>query len=197
MSDEHVYACGALNHPGNSVCTPDPIVTVIKGVVHCQQIGQVRTTVHIRIGRRLDLRIQLSLEDERRFVMGQPVIAVIPAEAVRLQASLFRRSRQRWNRWYGRIVLVASHHAGLTLTAKVHGEGLSLMSTMHVLGAAQPLRAWDPVNIVVNPGAVELVPDWEPVPLKPITRDNPGRSINGGGALMGNVSSLFTTKEFL
>lgn len=44
MSDEHVYASGILNHPGNSVCTPDLIVTVIKGVVHCQQIGPVRTT---------------------------------------------------------------------------------------------------------------------------------------------------------
>ncbi|MBS0151105.1 MAG: hypothetical protein JSR31_09195 [Nitrospira sp.] len=164
MSDEHLDACGVLHRSGNNVRIPDPIGAVLEGLVHCQQIGPVRTTVHIRVGRRLDLRVQLPLDDKRRFVMGQSIIAVIPAEAVRLEAGLFRRSRQRWNRWYGRIVMATSHHEELVLTAKIHGESWSLSSTLPILGSVHPARSWDPVNIVVDPQAIELIPDRKESP---------------------------------
>jgi len=84
------------------------------------------------------------------------VIATIPAEAVRLEAGMFRRSKQRWNRWIGRIVLIEHLESGLAYTVKVHREEWTLKSLGPVLGAQQPSKPWDVVNVVVDPQAVEL-----------------------------------------
>ncbi len=82
---------------------------------------------------------------------------MIPGEAVRLEAGLFRRSTQHLNRWYGRIVLVEPSALGHVITAKIHGESWSLKCTSPIVGSSQPPRTWDPVNIVVDPHAIELV----------------------------------------
>jgi hypothetical protein len=94
--------------------------------------------------------------EERFYVVGQRVVAIIPAGAVQLEWGMFRRSRQRWNRWIGRVVLVEQLEAGLVYTVKVHGIEWTLKSCGPVLGAQQPMRPWDIVNVVVDPQLVEL-----------------------------------------
>lgn len=76
-----------------------------------------------KIGERTNLRVRWAIRDERLFVVGQRVVATIPAEAVRLEAGIFRRSKQQWNRWIGRIVLLESGDMGAVFTVKIHGEG--------------------------------------------------------------------------
>ena len=100
MNHETSYGGRAHENPGGSILLSDSMVTLIKGiVVHSHHMGLHRPTVRIRAGRRVDLRIRLPIGDERCFFPGQQVIVTIPAEAVRLEAGLFRRSRQRLNRW--------------------------------------------------------------------------------------------------
>ena len=82
--------------------------------------------------------------------------ATIPAEAVRLEHGMFRRSKQRWNRWFGRIVLTQQVEAGTVYTVKVHGQEWTFKSFGPVMGAQRPSKPWDDVNIVVDPQAVEL-----------------------------------------
>jgi hypothetical protein len=81
---------------------------------------------------------------------------MIPARAVRLESGMFRRSKQRWNRWVGRIVLIEHLEAEVVYTIKVHGEEWTLKSLGPVLGAQQLSKAWDVVNVVVDPQVVEL-----------------------------------------
>jgi hypothetical protein len=81
---------------------------------------------------------------------------MIPAGAVRLESGMFRRSKQRWNRWVGRIVLIEHLAEGVVYTVKVHGEEWTLKSLGPVLGTKQPSRSWDVVNVVVDPQVVEL-----------------------------------------
>lgn len=143
----------------------------VEGLVRSQHVGEARTCVRIRIGRRIDLSVKRSLGRAGTFMTGQRAVAMIPAEAVHLEAGLFRRSTQHLNRWYGRIVLVKPSSQGLVITAKVHGESWSLKCASPIVGSSQPPRTWDPVNIVVDPHAIELVPshgatlheldDWE------------------------------------
>jgi len=45
---------------------------------------------------------------------------------VRLENGLFRRSKQRWYRWVGRIVLIEQVEAAIVYTVKVHGEEWTL-----------------------------------------------------------------------
>jgi hypothetical protein len=105
---------------------------------------------------RTDLRVTWSIEDERCVLLEQRVVATIPAETIRLEAGIFRRSKQRLNRWIGRIVLVESSHNGTVFTVKIHGEGWTLKAYGPVLGARQPSKVWDVVNVVVDPQSVDL-----------------------------------------
>ncbi|MBU6434944.1 MAG: hypothetical protein KJS98_16680, partial [Nitrospirae bacterium] len=95
-----------------SVCADNTITNWVVGVVQSQHVGLVRSGVRIKIGERTNLRVRWPIGNERFFVVGQHVVATIPAEAVRLEAGIFRRSTQRWNRWIGRIVLVEPGDAG-------------------------------------------------------------------------------------
>jgi hypothetical protein len=112
--------------------------------------------VRIHVGARTDLRVRWAKRKEPNCIVGQPVVAIIPAEAVRLEHGMFRRSKQRWNRWVGRIVLIEQLEAGTVYTVKVHGEDWTLKSSGSVLGAQAASRPWDVVNIVVDPQRVEL-----------------------------------------
>ena len=169
MSDEQLSGSSLTRRSEASIRTHDCMINIVEGVVHSQHVGLVHTTVRIRAGRRVDMCVRLPIDDARCFFPGQPVIATIPAEAVRLEAGLFRRSRQRLNRWHGRIVLVRSHREGHMITAKMHGERLSLTSASPVVGSGQRVQTWDSVNIVVDPHAIELVLCEGPIPMKPET----------------------------
>jgi hypothetical protein len=146
----------ARGSESGSISAEGLIMNWVKGVVHSQYVGLIRAGVRIKVGARADLRVRWTKREERSFVVGQPIVAMIPADAVRLESGMFRRSRQRWNRWVGRIVLIEHLEAGIVYTVKVHGEEWTLKSLGPVLGAQQAPRAWDVVNVVVDPQAVEL-----------------------------------------
>ena len=137
-------------------CAEGTGINRIMGVIQSHHVGLVRAGVRIKIMERMDLRVRWSIEDERCVLLGQRVVATIPAEAVRLEAGIFRRSKQRWNRWIGRIVLVESSHSGAVFTVKIHGEDLTLKAYGPVIGARQPSKVWDVVNVVVDPQSVDL-----------------------------------------
>ena len=139
-----------------SISADGAIVNWIAGVVQSRYTGLVREGVRIKMLDRIDLRVRWPIGQSQRYAGGQHVIATIPAEAVRLEAGMFRRSKQRWNRWIGRIVLVEHLEAGLVYTVKVHREEWTLKSLGPVLGAQQPSKPWDVVNVVVDPQAVEV-----------------------------------------
>jgi hypothetical protein len=167
MNRETPYGERVHEHPGGNILISDSMVNVVNGIVHAQHVNHMQSTVRIRAGGYLDLRAKLPLDEERCFFPGQAVIAVIPAEAVRLEAGLFRRSRQRLNRWHGRIVLIKSLDEGPLITAKFHGEGWTLTSTMPILGSTHSPRIWDPVTIVVDPHRIELFPSQRQAPREP------------------------------
>ena len=139
-----------------SMCAEGTIINWVRGIIHSQYVGLVRGGVRMKVGVRTDLRIRWARREECEFVVGQPVVATIPAETVRLESGMFRRGTQRWNRWVGRIVLIQQVEAGTLYTVKVHGEEWTLKSLGPVLGAQGPSRPWDVVNIVVDPQRVEL-----------------------------------------
>jgi hypothetical protein len=137
-------------------CAEDTVTNRIMGVVQSHHVGLVRAGVRIKIMERIDLRVKWSIDDERCVVVGQDVVATIPAEAVQLEAGIFRRSKQRLNRWIGRIVLVHADKPDLLITVKVCGETLTLQSRGCVVGADRLSRTWDTVNIVIDPEQVRL-----------------------------------------
>jgi hypothetical protein len=167
MNHDTISGGRVPDHPEGNMLLADSMVTLVKGIVHSQYVGLLHPTVRIRAGRRVDMRIRLALGDDHCFFPGQPVIAKIPAEAVRLEAGLFRRSRQRLNRWYGRIVLIKPLKEGQTVTAKIHGESWALASTIPVLGSTSSARTWDPVSIIVDPRRIQLFPSQRVAALEP------------------------------
>lgn len=141
---------------GGTVSAEGSMVNWVVGIVQSQHTGLARTGVRIKIGKRESLRVRWPIGEERFFVVGQQVIATIPAEAVRLEAGMFRRSKQRWNRWIGRIVLGESVETEALYTVKIHGEELTIKGYGPVVGARQRSKPWDVVNVVVDPQRVDL-----------------------------------------
>lgn len=130
------------------------------GVVISRTQGLTRTTLRIRVGTRTDLRVRwLGASPAHDAVrIGQTVRLTIPAEAVQLEAGGFRRGKQRWNRWIGRVVLVERNGDEPVTTVKIHRDIMTLKSHHPVIGARGPLTPWDTVNIVVDPQQVRLTP---------------------------------------
>ena len=141
---------------GSGIRADGTITNWVAGVIQSQHMGLVRAGVRIRLMERTDLRVRWPIGEGRRYVSGQTVVVTIPAEAVQLEAGIFRRSSQRWNRWIGRIVLVESGAAGMVYTVKVHGEDWTLKGFGPVVGAREPSKTWDAVNIVVDPQMIHL-----------------------------------------
>jgi len=146
----------ALGIGSGSVRADGTIINWVRGVIQSQYVGLIRAGVRIKVGGRTDLRVRWAIRNERLFVVGQRVVATIPVEAVRLEWGIFRRSRQRWNRWIGRIVLVEATEAGVVYTVKLHGEEWTIKSYGPVMGALQTSKPWDVVNVVVDPQRVDL-----------------------------------------
>jgi hypothetical protein len=150
------YIMPDLGSGSGSVRADGTIINWIAGVIQSQYVGLVRTGVRIKVGERTDLRVRWAIKNERLFVVGQRVVATIPAGAVRVEGGIFRRSKQRWNRWIGRIVLVEHAEARTMYTIKIHGEEWTIKSDGPVVGARQPSKPWDVVNVIVDPQNVEL-----------------------------------------
>lgn len=140
-----------------SISADGMIVNWVAGVVQSHYVGLLRAGVRIKVGDRADLRVRWAIENERVLTIGQQVVAAIPAEAVRLESGLFRRSKQRWNRWIGRLVLVEQREGARLYTVKIHGEEWTIKSSGLVLGDEQTMRPWKLVNVVVDPQQVDLI----------------------------------------
>jgi hypothetical protein len=132
------------------------VINRIMGIVHSHHEGLGCAGVRIKIMERTALRVKWSIENARGVVVGQRVVATIPAEAVHLEAGIFRRGTQRGNRWIGRIVLVEYSPSRTVFTVKIHGEAWTLKAYGPVRGARQPSTVWDVVNVVVDPQRVDL-----------------------------------------
>ncbi len=138
-----------------SIVSESTILNWVRGVIHSQNVGLARSGVRIKVGSRSDVRVRWGKREARGFVVGQTVVAMIPAGA-RLESGMFRRSRQRWNRWVGSIVLIEHVEAHVVYTVKVHGEEWTIKSWGPILGMQGASRPWDVVNIVVDPQVMEL-----------------------------------------
>ncbi|MGH7254006.1 MAG: hypothetical protein ACREIE_09440, partial [Nitrospiraceae bacterium] len=88
--------------------------------------------------------------------------------------------KNRWNRWEGRIVLVAPVDAEPMITVKVQGVDVTLKSTGPVSGLGRRPQVWDEVNIAVDPEKVKLV--LQTAESSPRRFDQIGM---GGGTLAG------------
>lgn len=133
------------------------IVNWIGGVVQSHYTGMVREGVRIKVLDRIDLRVRWRIGAPQDYGVGQRVVATIPAQAVTLEAGMFRRSKQRWNRWIGRIVLVDQSEGKRLYVVKIHGEEWTVKSSGLVLGTEQQMRPWDVVNVVVDPQEIDLM----------------------------------------
>ena len=51
----------------------------VRGLIRSQYVGLVRSGVRISIGVRTDLRIRWTKREERHFIVGQPVVAMVSA----------------------------------------------------------------------------------------------------------------------
>jgi hypothetical protein len=112
----------------------------------------------MRVGERTDLRVKWPSDQGAvsGVKIGQWVIAMVPAEAVRCEAGEFRQGKTRWNRWIGRIVFVEPVRTAPLITVKLYGENWTLKSTVPVFGLSRRPQVWDTVNIVIDPTQVRI-----------------------------------------
>ena len=148
----------------NEQGSPSLHLNVLTGVVSSRTIGLTRTTLRIRVGERTDLRVRWQADSPARCAanIGDRVHLTIPAETIQLEAGGFRRGKQRWNRWVGRVVLVDRNDEAPVTTVKLHRDNVTLNSIGRVIGTQGPLTVWDTVNIVVDPQQVSLTPVRHP-----------------------------------
>lgn len=140
------------------------ISNALSGVVISKQEGLTRTTVRVRVSDRTDLRVRWPKFTRQHgdLRVGSAVRFSIPETAVQLEAGGFRRGKQRWNRWIGRVVLVQQDGGDTVTTVKIHRDGITLKSRGPIIGAQSPLTTWDTVNIVVDPEQINLTPVVRP-----------------------------------
>lgn len=135
-----------------------PMVNAVSAQVAAIHRGMVRVGIRLRIGERTDLAVRLPLSHylSNDLSAGQWVRALIPAEAVQLEAGYFRQGKRRWNRWIGRIVLVESVQEERVVTVTFHNDQITLKSCGSTTGSNWSPQAWDTVNIVVDPTNITL-----------------------------------------
>lgn len=165
---DHGFSEEELIHHGrssiNETTSPSLISNFLMGIVISKTEGLTRTTLRIRVGEHTDVRVrwQATMPTRGAADIGQTVYVIIPEKAVHLEAGGFRRGKQRWNRWIGRVVLVNRKDEDPITTVKLHRESITLKSVGPVMGARAALSVWDTVNIVVDPQQVRLVPVRRP-----------------------------------
>ncbi|MEX5213995.1 MAG: hypothetical protein NW703_07495 [Nitrospiraceae bacterium] len=131
---------------------------VLPGVIEAVHRGLTRFSVRLVTGHRTRLRVRWpdQASNDLSFLAGQKVTVRIPADAVCLEAGLFRQGRRRWNRWIGRVVLVQRDGSLPVVTVKLHGDEVILKSVQPRDSQAVGLQTWDTVNVVVDPSRVSL-----------------------------------------
>lgn len=141
-----------------TAAVPHPSNTLV-GIVTSKQDGLTRTTARVRISERTDLRVrwQTSTGQHADVIVGSRVRLTIPETAVQLEAGGFRRGKQRWNRWIGRVVLVQQNQGTTVTTVKVHRDHITLKSRGPVIGGPSPLTTWTTVNLVIDPEHIGLI----------------------------------------
>jgi hypothetical protein len=87
---------------------------------------------------------------------GQWVKALIPSEAVQLEAGYFRQGKRRWNRWIGTVLRVESLSGERLITIGLHNDRLALTSCGPIMGSDRYPHMWDTVNVVVDPTRITL-----------------------------------------
>src|SRR5262249_25879954 len=134
MSNMEQELAGRIGVPNNrgDMSTDGPgqsshSLNVLSGLVISRTEGLTRTTLRIRIGEQTELRVrwQPPLPPHDAIEIGQTVRITIPAEAVQLEAGWFRRGKQRWNRWFGRVVLVNRCNDDPVTTSKIHRDSIT------------------------------------------------------------------------
>ncbi|WP_447983560.1 hypothetical protein [Nitrospira sp. Nam74] len=122
--------------------------------------GLTRTTIKVMTDDDAIFRIRCSPErvEERSLHIGQQVVAQIHVNDVLLGMGGIWPGGDRWNRWPGRIVLVEPGAERPLITVKLQGVSRTLQSTGPVVGQSFRPEAWDPVNIVIDPEKVALMP---------------------------------------
>jgi hypothetical protein len=135
-----------------------PMVNVISAQIAAIHQGLTWVGIRLRIGERTDLVVRLPLSHylTNGLSAGQWVKALIPAEAVHLEAGYFRRGKRRWNRWIGQIALVDSVQGECVIMVKLHNDQPTLRSCGSMTGSNWCPQAWDTVNIVVDPTNITL-----------------------------------------
>lgn len=139
-----------------------PQINRVKGQVVWIQDGLKESTLKIRVGERLDLRVRGSSQDNNtpRICLGQRLEVEIPPDAIYLVAPERCPVKGRWTQWEGRIVLAPGPkndlcNSNLT-TVKVRGEQLTLHS-QRTLGASNaPTQVGDLVILLIDPRAVGI-----------------------------------------
>ena len=133
---------------------------VVSGRVISILRGLTRTTIQVMIEDQATVRFRCASEffEHAGFHIGQQVIARIPAEGVLLGTVGSWPGNNRWNRWGGRIVLVEPGESTPMITVKLQGKSWTLKSTGPVVGQRLRPQVWEPVNIVIDPEKVTLVP---------------------------------------
>jgi hypothetical protein len=158
-------------------------VNIVTGTVVSSHRGLPRTRLRLRVGRQTILRARWLFDKgvTEQMRISDRVTAVIPAEAVRLETGWFRRGTRRVNRWIGRVVLVHADKPDPLITVKVYGETWTLQSRGCVVGADRLPRAWETVNIVIDPAQVRLC--FSSPEVMELGSGQPVRRVVDGGTL--------------
>ncbi|MEO8324983.1 MAG: hypothetical protein ABI618_03985 [Nitrospirota bacterium] len=143
----------------------------VKGQVIWIQEGFRDSTLKLRVGEALDLKVRGNHQDKEKspICLGQWLEVEIPSDAIYLVTPEHSPAKGRWTQWEGRIVLGPRPEndpclSNLT-TVKVRDEQLTLHS-QRLLGASSgSTQVGDRVALLIDPRAVGIrsVADASPV----------------------------------
>lgn len=141
-----------------SSSSPNAMVNVVSAQVASIYRGLVRVGIRLRVGERTSLAVRLPLGHgmANGLSAGQWVKALIPSEAVQLEAGYFRLGKGRWNRWIGNVLSVESLSGERLVTVGLHNDHLVLTSCGPIMGSDRYPQTWDTVNVVVDPTRITL-----------------------------------------
>ncbi len=151
-----------LTSPDRSMRLFFPQVNRVKGQVIWIQDGLKDSTLKLRVGERLDLKVRGSSQADRapRICQGQRLEVEIPPDAIYLVAPDRCPVKGRWTQWEGRIVLAPRPENDLCnsnlTTVKVRGEQLTLHCQRTLGASSAPTQVGDPVILLIDPRAVGI-----------------------------------------
>lgn len=134
----------------------------VKGQVIWIQEGFRDSTLKLRVGETLDLKVRGNHQDKEKspICLGQWLEVEIPSDAIYLVAPEFSPAKGRWTQWEGRIVLAPRPETdpcnSILTTVKVRGEQLTLHSHRPLGGRSAPTQVGDRVALLIDPRAVGI-----------------------------------------